>query len=207
MTQVQGNCVSEFADRGMKVSVDLTRDRAAQAENQSKHSPILLSNTKLLNRDQYIGNAVICEAGSVISFLISADNSRCGFEPIIKSQHQSICEGLYWTSDQQYASVTAYVSRFSSGQQLIKLDSWHLFNRQEGYARSSISIVAKEISSFTKQEPNGTLSNIKMGAEVGALELKFLIFKNLAQIAEAAGQVNDPQGASVTFDAVPGATS
>lgn len=206
MAFITGIDVDQFEDRKIKVRIGLVGGRdepEAARENAGKLSPKLLKDAKRLDGAGFIGNAVVCEAGSHINFQISTDQALCGTQAFIKTNQETITRGKYYsTTTVRYGHVEDWTSRYDDRPETIKVNEWGTWSVAETLLRQDVTLLAKEVIGFTKdgvryplplsdadvapgglgggvvsQEKFGKISDVQIGNELGAMSMKFYVLK------------------------------
>jgi hypothetical protein len=120
-----GTITNWFTDRKLQATVGLNGEQNAQEKNRGKFAPFLLRNVRSTNPDRPVNftNAVICERGSVINFVISSWGAA-GYGFSIKSGSTTFVNTLYSTNNGNYGTITNVgLNRYQDAKQMIQVDS------------------------------------------------------------------------------------
>lgn len=109
-------------------------DAVARQQNAGKFQPIMLTDVQASNSSSnaFYDRAVICEKSSVIQFNISSWGAA-GFGYQIKSEKETICDGLYVTyGNNPNHKATASSRRYSDSNNSIQIESTEQLNIPSG---------------------------------------------------------------------------
>lgn len=180
MAVIKGNLVDKFVDQKIEVSVILNNSYPESIEaNKGKQPPSLLFNTSKIDGNKYIGNAVICQEGSHISFIIHTTTPPlAGIKPIVRTQQEIIFDGMNCLLEKRYErNVTTQVDTYQRmndsnhlNAKTILVNDFAEYSREEGSKRSNVEIVVQEINSYKKGKESYPKAGIDGDVKPGSLE-------------------------------------
>jgi hypothetical protein len=135
MAKLKGKKVDELYEQGeLSVKVVLNKDDAdAKNDNNGKAEPIMLRDVISADEDQdYFGNAVIVDAGSIISFVVKS-KGPVGYGYRIRTDAEPIVDRLYRCDpNAPMAALSDSVRRYQNTRTLIKVDDPRNLTKQVG---------------------------------------------------------------------------
>lgn len=160
-----------FTDGDINVNIYLNNDADVASYNAGKQQPVHLEKATRVSDGKFIGNVVVCEEGSVIAISITSSKATCGIEPRIKTQQETLTEGIYWVSTQRNApNFQAWVKRYNSKKEAFIVNNFMMYEQKEGFKRSNMVISAMDLASVTYDGVNLPSSGLKADGSPGSVD-------------------------------------